>query len=122
MTLEIRTEAARAGIDVEQTLERLGGDEALLIELAGLMVDDAREMLGRIRGAVDRGEAPELRAAAHKAKGALAIFGSGNAVLLASQLERFGGSGEIVAARQTLPAFEDELALLLATLSRIAEA
>ncbi len=122
ISLELRNDAAQAGIDVDRALERLGGDEALFIEIAGLMVDDARELLTRIREAVLRGEAAELRAAAHKARGALAIFGQGSAVQLAGDLEGFGGSGELEAARQSLPAFESELARLLATLSRIAAA
>ena len=122
MTLELRTDAAAAGIDVDQVLQRLGGDEALFIELAGLMVDDGRQLLGRIRAAVERGEAAELRQAAHKAKGALAIFGPGGAVTLASELEGYGVAGEITAARHAFPAFESELGRVLATLSQIAAA
>jgi HPt (histidine-containing phosphotransfer) domain-containing protein len=122
MTPELRHDAVKAGIDFDQALERLGGDEALFVELAGLMVDDGQELLGRIRGAVERGEAAELRQAAHKAKGALAIFGQGSAVQLASDLERYGVAGEITAARHAFPAFESELGHVLTTLSRIAAA
>jgi len=122
MTLELTNDALNAGIDVAQALQRLGGDEALFVELAGLMVDDGQQLLGRIRLAVAQGEAAELRQAAHKAKGALAIFGNGSAVRLASDLERYGVGGEITAARDAFPAFESELGRVLATLSRIAAA
>ena len=120
MPLALRNDAVQAGIDVDQALERLGGDEALFIELARLMVDDGQQLLGRIRAAVERGEAGELRQAAHRAKGALAVFGPRSAVRLASELEGYGGNGEIAAARQAFPAFESELGRVLATLSRIA--
>ena len=122
MTLELRSEAVQAGIDWDEALERLGGDEALFVEVAGIMVADSRELLARLRTAVEQGEAKELRAAAHKAKGSLLVFGRGSACQLASELERFGSSGEIAEARRTLPAFESELGRMLATLSRIAAA
>jgi HPt (histidine-containing phosphotransfer) domain-containing protein len=122
MTVELTSDALKAGIDVDHALQRLGGDEALFIELAGLMVDDGQQLLGRIRLAVAQGEAVELRQAAHKAKGALAIFGNSSAVRLASDLERYGVGGEFTAARDAFPAFENELGRVLAALSRIAAA
>lgn len=86
MTLELRSHAEQDGIDIEGALARIGGYEALLAEPSGGFVEDSREMLRAVRGALERGETAELRAAAHKSKGAIGIFGSTSALRLASDL------------------------------------
>ena len=80
MTAELKTKAAQAGIEIEAALARIGGGPP------GILVEDSRGMLRAVRGALERGEVAQLRAAAHKTKGAIGIFGSTSALRLASDL------------------------------------
>lgn len=120
MTADFKQQAGAAGIDIEAALARLGGDEDLFLELSGVLIEESPQYLSGLRAAVESERAADLRAVAHKAKGALGIFGCQTATALASELEGLGMSGDIGAARSTLPRFESELRLVLATLSRVA--
>lgn len=95
--------------DERVLLERMGGDR----ELFGMAVESflaAAGDLGRkVRGAVDRGDAPALSLAAHSVRGIAATF---EATLLAGEarrLELLGRDGDIAGAREALPDFESEL-------------
>jgi len=122
MTAEFKHRAQQTGIDVDGALTRLGGDEALFVELTGILVEESRRMVTGLRSALDCDRAAELKAVAHKAKGALGIFGCHSATQLASELEEYGRAGDLTAARRALPLFESELARVVTTLSRVAAA
>src|SRR5712691_3924473 len=96
MTAEFKQQADAAGIDLEEALQRLGGDEALFAELSGVLIEDSAQLLSGLRAAIEAERAMDLKAVAHKAKGALGIFGCRNATALAGELEGLGMRGDIV--------------------------
>ena len=71
----------------EQILEQLDGDEMLLQRLVELFRENTPELLGSIREAITRRDAPEVARAAHALLSSLGIFGAMEAHQLASQLE-----------------------------------
>ena len=52
-------------------LERVGGDEDLLREIAGLMVEECPKLLGDLQGAIAAGDTGRVKLAAHTLKGSL---------------------------------------------------
>jgi two-component system sensor histidine kinase/response regulator len=79
-----------AKLDYAVALERLGGDEQLLQEVARLFLDEYPTMLDGIRQAVFQRDANALERAAHSLKGSVANFGSDSAYQAAFQLEQMG--------------------------------
>lgn len=79
-----------AAADLAAALERLGGDQALLQEIAGLFLEQHEDLLGRIRQAIAAADAAALERSAHVLKGAVANFGAERAAEAAFRLEKAG--------------------------------
>lgn len=120
MTTELASHTPEAAVDIEEALDRLGGDQALLVELTGIFLEDSKDTMDAMRTAVEHRRAEELMQAAHKAKGGLGVLGCHNALRLAEALETLGGKREITAARKALPLFETELDRVRETLAKFA--
>jgi HPt (histidine-containing phosphotransfer) domain-containing protein len=90
-------------------LERLGGDEQLLAEIAGLFLDHYPSLMEQIRDAVSRRDAGALHHAAHTLKGSVANFYAQAAVESAYQLECMGRAGDLAGAEDPLAALEQQL-------------
>ncbi len=90
-------------------LERLGGDEQLLGEIAGLFLDHYPSLLEQIRGAVWRRDAGTLHHAAHTLKGSVANFYAQAAFESAYKLECMGRVGDFAGAEDALVALEQQL-------------
>ena len=73
-------------------LERVGGDEDLLREIAGLFLEDYPSLMTKIQQAVAANDAQNLERAAHSLKGSIANFGSDAAYQAALDLEQMGRS------------------------------
>jgi HPt (histidine-containing phosphotransfer) domain-containing protein len=118
--------AASAPIDdaplSDLVLARVGGDRQLLVEISRLFVDDAPRHLGRIRQAIDDGDAESLRRAAHALKGAAANFEADGVVSAARSLEDLGRSGRMSDAEPRWRAVRNETDRLIETLQRVATA
>lgn len=71
-------------------LERVGGDEELLREIAVLFLEDCPSLMTKIDQAVAANDAPNLERAAHSLKGSVANFGSDAAYQAAFDLEQIG--------------------------------
>ena len=95
--------------DEEQLLRHFEWNRELLREIAAMFVSDAPGMMRDVSGAVDHGDAPLLRQAAHKLKGSVANFRAQAAVEAALRLERIGASGDLRGARQACRALEVEV-------------
>ena len=105
-----------APINRSAILARIGGDEALLRELAQLFLAESQETLAEIKAAVACGDAPSLQRSAHKLKGAIGIFAATDAFEAAHQLELYGRTGDFEHARANLPTFRAEVERLGAAL------
>ena len=98
-----------AKLDCAVALERLGGDEELLREVAGLFLDEYPILMSEIRTAVVAGDADGLQRAAHSMKGSVSNFGADGVYQAAFELEKKGRAGDLA----TLQPCIDELACAL---------
>lgn len=81
-------------------LDRVGGDEELLVEVAQLFIEDYPNSVGEIEEALRSGDAKKLERAAHSLKGAASNFGADPVVKSALALEVAGRSGNLSTAQQ----------------------
>ncbi len=99
-------------------LDRVGGDEELLAEVAQLFIEDYPNSMGEIQDALRTGDHKKLERAAHSLKGAAANFGADPVVKSALALEVAGRSGNLAGA----PDYLAQLTSALASLHRDLEA
>jgi HPt (histidine-containing phosphotransfer) domain-containing protein len=81
--------------DRSAALDRLGGDEQLLREIASLFLTEYPVLIEAIRSAVQRGDAHSLERNAHALKGSVSNFEASAAVNAAFRLESIGRSGNL---------------------------
>ena len=96
-------------LDHAVVLERLGGDEELLHEVAQLFLKEYPSLMAEIRKAAQAGDALRLERAAHSLKGSIANFGAESAVQAALTVEKIGRSGDMGRA---VDAYEQLAALM----------
>ncbi len=89
-----------ANLDHALALERVGGDEGLLREIAVLFLDEYPAMMAEIRAALDSGNAVALERAAHSLKGSVGNFGAQAAFHAALRLEAIGRARDLTSARE----------------------
>jgi HPt (histidine-containing phosphotransfer) domain-containing protein len=104
----VETTASRP-IDYGALLEELGGQESVLHEMLGILLQTTGECRAVIRRAHTEMDYPGLASAAHKIKGALVAFGARSAAMAAADLELQGRGGDLVAVRRAMARLEDEL-------------
>lgn len=96
-------------LDHAMVLERLGGDEELLQEVAQLFLEEYPTLMSEMRSAAQGGDAHRLERAAHSLKGSIANFGVEPAVQAALNVENIGRSGDLTNA---VNAYEQLAALM----------
>ena len=79
-----------AKLDCAVALERLGGDEELLREVARLFLDEYPMLMNEIRSAASARDADALQRAAHSMKGSVSNFGADGVYQAAFALEGVG--------------------------------
>jgi HPt (histidine-containing phosphotransfer) domain-containing protein len=82
-----------SAFDRTLTLERLGGDAMLLVEIAKLYTATAREQLRVIGAALAEGNLDTVYRESHSLKGATAVFEAPAAVASITELESAAKSG-----------------------------
>jgi PAS domain S-box-containing protein len=107
-------------LDLTAALERLGGDEPVLRELAGMFESECPRILEQIRVAAAAGDAEALARAAHRMKGSVGNFGGAAAVQLTQSMESLAHQGRVQEASRLLARLEPEIAALLAELRAFA--
>ncbi len=95
--------------DRAAALDRVGGDLELLIELAGMFMEDCPQLLAEIEGALRNGDSDALQASAHTLKGAVGNFSAQNAYDAAYALEQIGRSGDLSEAVAAYRVLKQEL-------------
>src|ERR1044071_5759624 len=93
-------------INREAALDRVGGDEELLAEIARLFLEDYPRMVADIRDAIAAGDALGLEHAAHSLKGSVANFSADPARDAAFELEKIGRSKNLSLARAAFERFQ----------------
>ncbi len=97
-------------------LERVGGDEDLLRELAEMFFAECPKLMQQIREHIDAADGPELRRAAHTLKGSAGVFGAEEVAEAAHRLEEIGREAAFADAEEALALLEDEVTRLLPAL------
>jgi len=92
-------------IDQEGILARVGGDPALLKELADVFIAESPKLLAQMREALESGDWKTLERTAHTYKGAVAIF-SAPTMSIAADLERISEEENLSGARERLAILE----------------
>ncbi|MCX6638185.1 MAG: Hpt domain-containing protein [Acidobacteria bacterium] len=100
MTVQLQQQLAN--LDHSLALERVGGDERLLREIAVLFLDECPRVMREIRAAVEAGDAVALELAAHSLKGSVGNFGADKVFQAALRLEAIGRSRDLSSAHEAL--------------------
>ena len=79
------------------------GDEALVRDLAKLLVETVPVQVDAVRSAIDARDSAALRAAAHKLRGSIVSFGVPDTVDTARQLEAMGAADDLDGADTLVP-------------------
>jgi len=108
-------------LDRELALERLGGDEELLREIARLFLDDYPKLMSELREAVESGDARRIERSAHSIKGSVANFAADPVCEAAFALEQIGRSGKVDTSVAALRTLEEGFAALRPALEDLAK-
>jgi HPt (histidine-containing phosphotransfer) domain-containing protein len=108
-----------AEFDRSASLERAGGDEQLLGEMAALFAAECPRRLQEIRAAVARRDAPALERAAHALRGSVSNFCAPAAAAAAEALETMGRAGNLDGVDAACAALETALERLTPALARL---
>jgi PAS domain S-box-containing protein len=103
-------------VDWSVALDAVQGDRNLLADLVQAFAEEAPRLLGEMRGAADRKDAPALRHAAHTLKGSLRYFGAVSLYEAAYRLEIAGRDGTLDAVEHDVASLERTLGALLTEL------
>jgi two-component system sensor histidine kinase/response regulator len=98
-------------------LRKVGGDRALLEELAGAFRAESQTLLNQLRDAIETNDAAGVRRAAHTLKGAAGVFGAYSACETAKQLESAGTSDDLSQAAEWFATLQAEIEQLNSALA-----
>ncbi|MCS7025574.1 MAG: Hpt domain-containing protein [Bryobacteraceae bacterium] len=115
----VQVENSLCVLDRSLALERVGGDEDLLREMAQLFLEEYPAQISAIRNAVSQRDAKAIERTAHSLKGSVGNFAASTAYQSALALEIVGRTGKLEEAEQTLKALETALADLLPEMERL---
>ena len=101
--------ASQEVLDESTLRARFEGEPELLRDVVNLYLEDYPNLLGGIRGAVERGDARALERAAHKLKGTVANFAARAAYDAALRMEVMGREGHLEQAAEALQDLESAL-------------
>ena len=108
-------------LDRPSLLERVEGDEELLVEMIHLFLEDAPRLMAAMRAALDHGDMPVLERSAHSMKGAAGNLSAHVTVAAAAQLEKDAKNGEVESSGVSLQALEGAVDRLLPVLTELCE-
>ena len=103
----------------DAALESVGGDEAMLRDLAEMFFTECPKLMQQIREHIAGADGSELRRAAHTLKGSAHVFGAEEAADAAHRLEEIGREEAFADAEEALALLEDEVARLLPALRTV---
>jgi len=107
------------GIEVEEALDRIGGDEALYRRLLDKFAQGHRDAVSNIDAAVAAGDLVAVRAAAHALRGVAANIGASDLAELAEAVETAARDGDATAARRGMDDLAAEHARVMGSIDAI---
>jgi HPt (histidine-containing phosphotransfer) domain-containing protein len=107
----------RPVFDKQATLQRLGNDEPLFLDMIQFFLEDSPGLLEDIRESLEARNAERVIRAAHSLKGLAATFSAHDAVEAARVLEVTNLETDLAGAQQRLVTLEREVKRLCAALA-----
>jgi len=101
-------------------LSRVGGDHALLMDLALLFRDESAKLLSEIREAAGRKDMDGLQRAAHSLKGSASTFAADDAYNAAAKIERLAAERHWAGIQETISTLEVDIERVLVALGELA--
>jgi HPt (histidine-containing phosphotransfer) domain-containing protein len=98
--------------DLTAALKRIGGNVAILDQLAAYCRDDLPDLLSRLHAAVAADDPLRVQFAAHSIKGLVVNFGADAAALAAQRIEQMAELGDLSRAAEVVNDLESALAEL----------
>lgn len=96
-------------LDLDQARVRLGGNEAMLRDLAALFLEHSPEWMNRLEHALQEEDCDEVYRVAHDLKGSTQIFGAASASKAAQRIEKMGRFGDLHHLSEAFSALKTEL-------------
>jgi two-component system sensor histidine kinase/response regulator len=118
LPIESEPSSARPVIDLNEALDRVGGQEALE-ELAKLFLEGCPKLMVKIRQSLEISDAIALERSAHSLQGSSASLGATGISRSSQELQELAHSGDWVAARAVFAGLEREIAFLYSKLSTL---
>lgn len=106
-------------LDRAAALKRVGGDDALLKEIAGLFLEHQRDWIVELREAAECGDVKKIERTAHSLKGSVANFGARSAVEASVNLENAARSSDLLGVSAAVAALELALETLCQDLASL---
>jgi HPt (histidine-containing phosphotransfer) domain-containing protein len=94
-TMRVEPTCTEPVLDVRKALERLDGDDSLLVDLIGFFLEDSPGMLEDLQQAAAARNASQLQMSAHALKGLVASCGGARAAVAAQRVEHAGAANEL---------------------------
>jgi HPt (histidine-containing phosphotransfer) domain-containing protein len=101
-------------VDLPDLLARVEDDRELLTELFAMFQEELPGLQDTLHGAIDVGNLPDGAKAAHALKGMLANMSMKKATTMAASIEAAARAGDTSAIKETIAAFDSEIAALSA--------
>ena len=114
-------EQSHPALDKRVALNRVGGDQALLIDLGRLFGGESARLLAAIHDAADLKDMEALQNAAHSLKGSVATFAAYEAVEAALKVERLARSGDLTGINDAISSLAFEIERVLSALAELAD-
>ncbi|GIW97090.1 MAG: hybrid sensor histidine kinase/response regulator [Pirellulaceae bacterium] len=106
-------------VDMEGTMQRLGGDLELFREFVQYFLEDSPQLLRQLRTAGHSADAATIERAAHSLKGMAKNFGATRCAEIAARIEAAGQAGDSTVAVKQVEALEHEVARLATALQSL---
>jgi histidine phosphotransfer protein HptB len=108
-------------LEESEILNRVEGDEELLVELIEIFLSESDSLVSDILDATAHHDGGRLERAAHKCKSSMSLFGGTEAAESASALEQIGRSQNWTCASTASAQFRDHMHALVTSLVALKE-
>lgn len=105
--------------DMDDTMERLGGDEQLFHEVVEIFLEDVPKHMAALGQAIAGGNTEAIERVAHTLKGELGYLGISEVLRKAREMEESGQKSDVRLAASLYATFEPELSELLISMRRM---
>lgn len=107
------------GLNKSELLEKVFGEESLLVEIIDMFWEMSTDMVAKIEKAIRDGDAEALMKTAHLLKGSIGNFSQGNAFAGAFELEKMGRSAQLDGAQAVFEVMNKDIDSLKQALMEI---